>query len=125
MEKGEMNMAGFWDKPLQNLLQLLQATPAGLTAGKAKRRLSLYGPNSLVQELHSAGLLAYLRFFANPLVVILLVDSGLSLGLRDYRSSLPALRFRNSQPFSPSGRSRIYLGKLRRFDIDFIFAELC
>ena len=92
MEKGEMNMAGFWDKPLQNLLQLLQATPAGLTAGEAKRRLSLYGPNSLVQELHSAGLLAYLRFFANPPVIILLVDSGLSLGLRDYQSSLPALR---------------------------------
>jgi hypothetical protein len=31
-------VAGFWDKPLQDLLQLLQATPAGLTAGEAKQR---------------------------------------------------------------------------------------
>ena len=83
MEKRETSLEGFWDKPLQDLLQLLQATPAGLTTGEAKRRLRLYGPNSLVQESRFAGLLAFLRLFANPLVVILLVASGISLGLGD------------------------------------------
>ena len=83
MEKRGTSLAGFWDKPLQDLLRLLQATPAGLTTGEAKRRLRLYGPNSLVQESRFAGLLAFLRFFANPLVVILLVASGISLGLGD------------------------------------------
>jgi len=77
MEKRETSLEGFWDKPLQDLLQLLQATPAGLTTGEAKRRLSLYGPNSMVQESRFAGLLTFLRFFANPLVIILLVASGI------------------------------------------------
>ncbi len=76
-------MAGFWDKPLQDLLRLLQATPAGLTTDEAKRRLRLYGPNSLEQESRFAGLFTFLRLFANPLVVILLVASGISLGLGD------------------------------------------
>ncbi len=83
MEKRGTSLAGFWDKPLQDLLRLLQATPAGLTTGEARRRLRLYGPNSLVQESRFAGLLTFLRLFANPLVVILLVASGISLGLGD------------------------------------------
>src|SRR5512135_893667 len=83
MEKRQKDLEGFWDKPLQVLLQLLQATPAGLTTDEAKRRLHLYGPNSLVQESRFAGLLAFLRFFANPLVVILVVASGISLALKD------------------------------------------
>jgi hypothetical protein len=36
-----------------------------------------------VQESRFAGLLNFLRFFANPLVVIILATSGISLGLRD------------------------------------------
>src|SRR5271157_4846752 len=73
VKKGEKYLAGFWDKPLQDLLQLLQATPAGLTDSEAKQRLRLYGPNSMAQESRFAGLLAFLRFFANPLVIILVV----------------------------------------------------
>jgi magnesium-transporting ATPase (P-type) len=83
MEKRETTLESFWDKPLQDLLQLLRATPAGLTTDEAKRRLRLYGPNSMVQESRFAGLLAFLRFFANPLVVILVVASGISLTLGD------------------------------------------
>ena len=83
MTKRETPIAGFWDRPLRELLQMLQATPAGLTTDEAKRRLLLYGPNSLVRESRFAGLLTFLRFFANPLVIILLVASGISLGLGD------------------------------------------
>jgi hypothetical protein len=39
-----------------------------------------------VQESRLAGLLSFLRFFANLLVVILLVAGGISLGLGDTRS---------------------------------------
>jgi P-type Mg2+ transporter len=83
MENRETSLNDFWDKPLQDLLQLLQATQAGLTGREAKQRLRLYGPNSMAQESRFAGLLAFLRFFANPLVIILLVASGISLGLGD------------------------------------------
>ena len=62
---------------------MLQATPAGLTGREAKQRLRLYGPNSMVQESRFAGLLTFLRLFANPLVVILLIASSISLGLGD------------------------------------------
>ena len=83
MGKQAKPLEDFWDRPLQILLQQLQATPAGLTTDEAKRRLRLYGPNSMMQELRFAGLLTFLRLFANPLVVILLVASGISLGLGD------------------------------------------
>jgi len=83
MEKEDKNLVDFWNKPLQDLLQFLQATPAGLTTGEAAQRLRLYGPNSLMQESRFAGLLSFFRFFANPLVLILLVASGVSMGLGD------------------------------------------
>jgi P-type Mg2+ transporter len=37
----------------------------------------------MAQELRFAGLLAFLRFFANPLVIILVVASSISLALGD------------------------------------------
>ena len=83
MEKRETPLAGFWDRPRGDLLQVLEATPAGLTSDEAKRRLRHYGPNSLVQESRFAALIGFLRFFANPLVIILVVASTISLALGD------------------------------------------
>ena len=73
----------FWNKPQPELLELLQATPAGLTSEEAQRRLDLYGPNSMVRESRFAGLVSLLRLLINPLVIILLVASGISLALGD------------------------------------------
>ena len=78
----------FWDRPLQELFQLLQATPAGLTTEEATRRLRIYGPNSLVRESRFAALLSFFGFFANPLVIILLVASGISLALGEHVGGL-------------------------------------
>jgi Mg2+-importing ATPase len=79
---------GFWDRPLQELFSLLQATPAGLTTEEASRRLRLYGPNSLVRESRFAALFSFFGFFANPLVVILVVASGVSLALGEHVGGL-------------------------------------
>jgi Mg2+-importing ATPase len=73
----------FWDMPLRDLLPLLQATPAGLTSAEAKERLRLYGPNGLVAESRFAALIGFLRFFANPLVLVLLAASAISMALGD------------------------------------------
>ena len=73
----------FWDTPLADLLRTVQATPAGLTSQEASRRLSLYGPNSLVKSSRFSALLEFLRCFANPLVAILVVASVISLVLGD------------------------------------------
>jgi Cation transporter/ATPase, N-terminus len=50
MEEQRSPLEAFWERPLGDLLQQLQATPAGLTTDEAKRRLRRFGPNSLVQE---------------------------------------------------------------------------
>ena len=76
-------LKGFWEKPEPELLELLQETPAGLTSDEAQRRLDLYGPNSMVKESRFAALVSLLRFLINPLVIILLVASGISLALGD------------------------------------------
>jgi Mg2+-importing ATPase len=73
----------FWDMPLRDLLPLLQATPSGLTSAEAKERLRLYGPNGLVAESRFAALIGFLRFFANPLVLVLLAASAISMALGD------------------------------------------
>ena len=82
-DKQTSPLMGFWDKPQAELLELLQATPAGLTSDEAQRRLEIHGPNSLVRESRFAALLSLLRFLINPLVIILLVASGISLALGD------------------------------------------
>jgi P-type Mg2+ transporter len=83
MSKPDKTLDRFWDLPLRDLLDLLEATPAGLSSAEAKQRLRLHGPNSLVKESRSAALVDFLRFFANPLVLILLAASALSIVLRD------------------------------------------
>ena len=82
-DKQATPLSGFWDKPRPELLELLEATPAGLTSDEAQRRLRLYGPNSMVKESRFAVLISLLRFLINPLVIILLVASGISLVLGD------------------------------------------
>jgi Mg2+-importing ATPase len=81
--KPEISLERFWDKPLPELLHLLQTTPAGLTSDDANRRLRLYGPNSFVQESRFAALVSFLRLVANPPIIILLIASGASLALGD------------------------------------------
>ncbi|HEX9112322.1 MAG TPA: magnesium-translocating P-type ATPase, partial [Terriglobales bacterium] len=73
----------FWDRPLRDLLQTLEATPSGLTSAEANRRLRLYGPNSFVQESRFAALFSFLRLFSNPLVIILVLASTISIVLGD------------------------------------------
>ena len=62
---------------------LLEATPTGLTSAEAEKRLRIHGPNSLMGEPRFAALMSFLRFFANPLVLILLAASAISIVLHD------------------------------------------
>jgi Mg2+-importing ATPase len=88
MARGAIAIEGFWDRPLQELFQLLQASPAGLTTDDALQRLRLFGANSLVQESRFAALLSFLGYFANPLVIILVIASSVSLALGEHVGGL-------------------------------------
>jgi P-type Mg2+ transporter len=83
MGKREISLERFWDRPLPDLLHLLQTTPAGLSSAEATQRLRLYGANSFLQEARFTTLVSFLRLVTNPLVIILLVASGISLVLGD------------------------------------------
>jgi P-type Mg2+ transporter len=73
----------FWDKPLAEVLSLVDSTALGLTSAEAKRRLQVYGPNSLVGESRFNVLSSFFKFLVDPLVLILLVASATSLALGD------------------------------------------
>ncbi len=88
MGKPATSVESFWDRPLHELFELLPATPAGLTTEEARRRLRLYGPNSFVHESRFATLLSFFGFFRNPLVVILVIASGVSLALGEHIGGL-------------------------------------
>jgi len=88
MGKPTTSVESFWDRPLHELFELLPATPAGLTTEEARRRLRLYGPNTFVHESRFAALLSFFGFFRNPLVVILVIASGVSLALGEHVGGL-------------------------------------
>ena len=75
--------ADFWTLPLVDLLKRLDVGrgigETGLTSAEAARRLERYGPNSVVAETRFRSVREFLRFFANPLVLMLLVAALVSL----------------------------------------------
>ena len=88
MARLTMSLGELWDKPLPELFQELQASHEGMTTEEATRRARVYGPNSLVAESRWTLLLSFLGYFANPLVIILIVASGVSLALGEHIGGL-------------------------------------
>jgi P-type Mg2+ transporter len=80
--------AEFWKEPVDQLLVRLATTPAGLTTAEAQARLATYGPNDAAAVKPSPLWLQFLARFRNPLVIILLVASGLSAATGDVASFL-------------------------------------
>ncbi len=68
----------FWDLPLDALLSELDATRAGLTESQAQDRLRKFGQNQVAPAKPFRAVREFLHFFANPLVLILLVASVVS-----------------------------------------------
>jgi Mg2+-importing ATPase len=85
-ENGEPGPADFWKGPIDRLLVHLATTTAGLTTSEAQSRLATYGPNDAATDKHTPLWLQFLTRFRNPLVIILLVASGLSAATGDMAS---------------------------------------
>ena len=74
----------FWSVDARALLDALDASPGGLDAAEAARRLAAHGPNR-VDDAPALGALRLLaRQFDSPLVLILLVGALVSAGLREW-----------------------------------------
>src|SRR5262245_47405815 len=68
----------FWQLPLLEIYTRLGVHSEGLRSEEAAARLARYGPNVLTTHRRRALLLEFLARFRNPLVIVLLVASGIS-----------------------------------------------
>ena len=84
----ELSAEDVWKESIEQLLGRLAATPVGLDTAEAQSRLATYGPNDAAAVKHSPLWLQFLARFRNPLVIILLVASGLSAATGDLASFL-------------------------------------
>ncbi|MGO8843464.1 MAG: magnesium-translocating P-type ATPase [Methyloceanibacter sp.] len=83
---GELGPEEIWKEPTDRLLERLGTTPAGLDTAEVQSRLTTYGPNDAATVKRSPLWLQFLARFRNPLVIILLVASGLSAATGDIAS---------------------------------------
>lgn len=75
-------MADDWHSlPAETVLQRLEASPSGLTAAEATRRLARYGPNELVQTTKASPFRIFLAQFKDVLVIILIIAAAISAAL--------------------------------------------
>jgi Mg2+-importing ATPase len=75
--------AGTHTLPLKTLFEQLHSSEQGLTGEEARKRLDTSGPNETTSIKRSSGLVQFFRLFLNPLVMILLIASIVSLVLGD------------------------------------------
>jgi Mg2+-importing ATPase len=71
----------------EQVLERLASAPEGLTDEEAARRLANLGPNAVRTHRASAGAVLG-RQFASPILILLLITAGLSLGLGDATNSI-------------------------------------
>lgn len=86
MAPSGMEDSDFWNVPLAELQKQLGCGEDGLSSAEAAVRLKNYGPNTAADLTREPVWLQILRRFRNPLVVILLVASGLSAATGDVAS---------------------------------------
>ena len=68
----------FWAGPTEPLLSRLQARATGLTATEAAAGLAAYGPNDPAAVKRTPGWVRFAARLGDPLVIVLIVASGLS-----------------------------------------------
>jgi P-type Mg2+ transporter len=84
--KCELGPEDFWREPSGLLLARLVTTQAGLDTAEAKSRSNTFGLNDAATAKRSPLWVQFLSRFRNPLVIILLIASGLSAATGDVAS---------------------------------------
>ena len=84
----ELSAEEVWQEPVDRVLARLETSAAGLDATEAQLRLKRFGPNDAAIVKRSPLWLQFISRFRNPLVIILLVASGLSAATGDVASFL-------------------------------------
>ena len=90
-EPGGIGAENIWRDPLPRLFDGLDTSGGGLDNDQARQRLAKYGPNDAATVARSPLWAQFLARFRNPLVLILLVASGLSAATGDATSFIVIL----------------------------------
>jgi len=85
---GEIGAEEIWKVPVDRILSRLATSAAGINSAEVQSRLRTFGPNDAAVVKRSPLWLQFLSRFRNPLVIILLVASGLSAATGDVASFL-------------------------------------
>ncbi len=78
----------FWSVSVKELLGTLQSTANGLTSDEAGKRLTSYGANRLKPPRQSDAFTLFIGQFKSPIILILLLATGLSFFLHDTADAL-------------------------------------
>jgi P-type Mg2+ transporter len=78
----------FWSIPAKELIGTLQSTTNGLTSDEANKRLTSYGANRLKPPRQSDAFTLFIGQFKSPIILILLIATGLSFFLHDTADAL-------------------------------------
>jgi P-type Mg2+ transporter len=83
---GEPGPEQVWQEPADRLLVRLKTNAAGLDSAEVRSRLATYGPNDAATVKRTPLWLQFLARFENPLIIILLIASGVSAATGDLPS---------------------------------------
>jgi Mg2+-importing ATPase len=78
----------FWHLNKEDALSSLSASLDGLTRENARKRLDIYGKNTLKDSTETLGLLLFLRQFKSPITLLLIAAAVLSAFLGDIPDTL-------------------------------------
>jgi Mg2+-importing ATPase len=78
----------YWAWTAGQLLEELGTSPDGLTGAAAQQRLAQYGPNTLKTKESIGAARLFLEQFKSPIILILLVATGVSAALGDWIDSV-------------------------------------
>ena len=82
-EKLEIS-GSYWSRSQEDLLNGLQSSPAGLTNREAEQRLDQFGLNTLQTKARTTPFGLFLNQFKSPIILILLVATGISAVVGDW-----------------------------------------
>lgn len=77
----------FWMLSLSQVYLHLQTSERGLTNHEAKRRLAIFGRNSLESKVKNTKFVIFIRQFKNPFIFILILAGALTLVLKDFNDA--------------------------------------
>jgi len=83
-----LTVESFWSKSAGEIFQELKTGPEGLSSEEAERRLLQYGMNSIKAKKETSSLTLLLSQFNDPIILILLFATALSVYLKEVTDAL-------------------------------------